>query len=64
MSSVLTEKVSDGFFKLKTYWKKPPKGYYVSYKEFVNLSLGFGISSFLSVMIGMATFDVAKDGAL
>ncbi len=61
MSSVLTEKVSDGFFKLKTYWKKPPKGYYVSYKEFVNLSLGFGISSFLSVMIGMATFDVAKD---
>lgn len=61
MSSVLTEKVSDGFFKLKTYWKKPPKGYYVSYKEFVNLSLGFGISSFLSVMIGMATFDVARD---
>lgn len=57
----MTEKVSDGFFKLKTYWKKPPKGYYVSYKEFVNLSLGFGISSFLSVMIGMATFDVAKD---
>lgn len=61
MSSVLTEKVSDGFFKLKTYWKKPPKGYYVSYKEFVNLSLGFGINSFLSVLIGMATFDVAKD---
>lgn len=61
MSKVLNEKISDGFFKLKTYWKKPPKGYYVSYKEFVNLSLGFGISSFLSVLVGMATFDVTKD---
>ncbi len=61
MSSAFTEKVSDGLFKLKTYWKKPPKGYYVSYKEFVNLSLGFGVVSFLSVMVGMATFDVTKD---
>ncbi|MCX4361794.1 MAG: hypothetical protein OSJ74_00180 [Clostridia bacterium] len=61
MNSAFAEKVSDGLFKLKTYWKKPPKGYYVSYKEFVNLSLGFGVVSFLSVMVGMATFDVTKD---
>ncbi len=58
MSKFLPENVSDGLFKLKTYWKKPHRGYYLSYKEFLNLSLGFGISSFLSVMIGMATFDV------
>lgn len=51
MSKFLLENVSDGLFKLKTYWKKPPRGYYLSYKEFLNLSLGFGISSFLSVMI-------------
>lgn len=46
MSKFLPEKVSDGLFKLKTYWKKPPKGYYVSYKEFLNLYLGFGIAHF------------------
>lgn len=50
-----SEKIGDLFFKLKTYWKKPPKGYYVTYKEFVNLSLGYGGLSFLSVMIQWTT---------
>lgn len=52
------EKISEGLYKLKTYWRKPPKGYEVTYKEFVNYALGFGGLSFLSILIqwtGIAT---------
>ncbi len=51
----LATKISDGLFKLKTYWKKPPKGYYVSFKEFVSLALGYGGISFLSIIIQWTT---------
>ena len=61
MNKKLLNKASDTFFRLASYWNKPPKGYYVSYKEFVNLSLGFGIISFISVMVTMATVDVSRD---
>lgn len=47
--------ISEGLLKLKTYWKTPPKGYQVSYKEFVNLSMGYGGISFLSVLITWTT---------
>jgi len=51
----LKEKVSDIAFKLKSYWNKPPKGYDVSYKEFVNFALGFGGLSFLGVVVQWTT---------
>ncbi len=47
----MLEKIKDGIFKIKSYWNTPPKGYDVSYREFVNLSLGFGGLSFISVLI-------------
>lgn len=46
----MKEKIIDGFYKLKTYWKKPPKGYEVTYKEFVCYAMGFGGLSFLTVL--------------
>lgn len=51
----LVDKLGDALFKLKTYWRKPPKGYYVTYKEFLNFSLGFGGISFLSVIVQWTT---------
>ncbi len=51
----MKEKITPLFLKLKTYWKTPPKGYQVSYKEFVNLSMGYGGISFLSVLITWTT---------
>lgn len=52
------DKIKDALFKLKSYWNKPPKGYDVSYKEFVNLSLGFGALSFLSIIITYTTIAI------
>ncbi len=54
----MKEKIIDGLYKLKTYWKKPPKGYEVTYREFVCYALGFGGTSFLSILCqwtGIAT---------
>lgn len=51
-------KVMDILYRVKTYWRKPPKGYEVTYKEFVYYALGFGGTSFLSVLCtwtGIAT---------
>lgn len=51
----MIDKVMDILYKIKTYWKKPPKGYEVTYKEFVNYALGFGGASFLSVLAQWTT---------
>lgn len=54
----MIDKVMEILYKIKTYWKKPPKGYEVTYREFVNYALGFGGASFLSVLCtwtGIAT---------
>ncbi len=51
----MIDKVMDILYKIKTYWKKPPKGYEVTYKEFVNYALGFGGTSFLSVLAQWTT---------
>lgn len=54
----MVDKVMDILYKIKTYWRKPPKGYEVTYKEFVNYALGFGGASFLAVLCtwtGIAT---------
>lgn len=55
----MVEKLRNGYFKLKAYWRKPPKGYQVSYKEFVNISLGYGGISFLSVIVQWTSLAVS-----
>ena len=54
----LGEKISGGIKTLKSHWKTPPDGYYVSYKEFLNLALGSGSLSFLSVIIQWTTIAI------
>lgn len=46
----MAEKLRTLLYKLKTYWSKPPQGYDVTYKEFLNFALGFGGISFLGVL--------------
>lgn len=48
---LLLEKLNDGLYKFKSYWKKPPKGYEVSYKEIMNLAIGNGGLSFISFLV-------------
>ena len=47
----MLKKIQDGLYKFMSYWNKPPKGYDVSYKEFVNFALGSGALSFMGVLI-------------
>lgn len=56
-SSVI-QKGKEAFLKLKTYWKTPPEGYFVNYHEFLNLALGSGSLSFLSVIISWTTIAI------
>lgn len=46
----MKEKILEGLYKVKACWNKPPKGYEVTYKEFVSYALGFGGLSFLSIL--------------
>lgn len=50
MKNSLIEKITDNVFKFKSYWKKPPKGYQVSYKEFATFALGAGGQSFIGIL--------------
>lgn len=54
----LKQKISNGIKTLKSHWKTPPEGYYVSYKEFLNLALGNGSLSFLSVIISWTAIAI------
>lgn len=54
----LGAKINDSVSKLKTYWHTPPQGYYVNYKEFLNLALGAGSISFSSVLISWTTIAI------
>lgn len=51
----MIEKMRQVYFKLKTYWRKPPSGYMVSYKEFVSFALGAGGLSFISILVQWTT---------
>ncbi|MCI5795605.1 MAG: MFS transporter [Ruminococcus sp.] len=55
---VLGTKIKTGAATLKKHWKTPPDGYYVNYKEFLNLALGSGSLSFLSVAISWTTIAI------
>lgn len=54
----LGTKIITGVATLKKYWKTPPDGYYVNYKEFLNMALGSGSVSFLSVIISWTTIAI------
>ncbi len=45
----MKEKIIGGYYKLKEYWKHPPKGYQVSYKEIACFTAGIGGTSFMGV---------------
>lgn len=54
----LGTKIKTGVATLKKHWKTPPDGYYVNYKEFLNMALGSGSLSFLSVIISWTTIAI------
>lgn len=54
----LKQKAKAGISTLKKHWKTPPDGYYVNYKEFLNMALGSGSISFLSVIISWTTIAI------
>lgn len=54
----LGTKIKVGVATLKKHWKTPPDGYYVNYKEFLNMALGSGSISFLSVIISWTTIAI------
>lgn len=56
--SNLKQKLTDGIATLKKHWKTPPDGYYVNYREFLNMALGSGSISFLSVLISWTTIAI------
>lgn len=45
----MKEKIVDGYYKLKEYWRRPPQGYQVSYKEIAAFTTGIGGTSFQNV---------------
>lgn len=55
----LASKAKTGLSNVKKHWKSPPDGYFVSYKEFLNLALGSGALSFMSVLISWTTISMS-----
>lgn len=54
----LGAKIKTVILTLRKHWKTPPDGYYVNYKEFLNMALGSGSVSFLSVIISWTTIAI------
>ncbi|MGN0527777.1 MAG: MFS transporter [Eubacterium sp.] len=54
----LGSKIKTGVATLKKHWKTPPDGYYVNYKEFLNMALGSGSVSWLSVIVSWTTIAI------
>lgn len=54
----LGTKIKIGVATLKKHWKTPLDGYYVNYKEFLNMALGCGSVSFMSVIISWTTIAI------
>ena len=50
MAKVNSAKIKNGINHFKTYWKKPPEGKYVSFKEYVDITIGIG-ANYSSAMI-------------
>ena len=39
-TDAIFQKAKEGLIRLKLHWKTPPDGYFVNYREFLNLALG------------------------
>ena len=50
MAKIDSAKIKNGINHFKTYWKKPPEGKYVSFKEYVDTTIGIG-ANYSSAMI-------------
>lgn len=50
MSKVNTAKIKNGLNNFKTHWKTPPEGKYVSFREYLDITIGIG-SNYSSAMI-------------
>lgn len=57
-TDAIFQKAREGLNRLKLHWKTPPDGYFVNYREFLNLALGSGSLSFLSVIISWTTIAI------
>ena len=57
-TDAIFQKAREGLNRLKLHWKTPPEGYFVNYREFLNLALGSGSLSFLSVIISWTTIAI------
>lgn len=57
-TDAIFQKAKEGLIRLKLHWKTPPDGYFVNYREFLNLALGSGSLSFLSVIISWTTIAI------
>lgn len=51
-------KIKSGLQTLKKHWKTPPDGYYVSYKELLNHSLGQGALSFAAILMSCTLVSI------
>lgn len=56
----MINKVKDLFLKAKSYWKKPPEGRYMSYREIVSLSVGGIGVRFIVTSITQMTISVGN----
>ncbi len=45
----MKEKLIGGYYKLKEYWRRPPQGYQVSYKEIAAFTAGVASTSFMNI---------------
>lgn len=58
MSKRSKRSIKDRLLSLKAHWSTPPEGYFVNYREFLNMALGSGSLSFLSVIISWTTIAI------
>lgn len=54
----LMNTVKGALAKLKSNWKTPPEGYYVTYREFLSYALGNGSTSFIGVLTSWAAITI------
>lgn len=50
MAKINTEKIKDGISYFKAHWKNPPEGKYVSFREYIDITIGIG-ANYSSAMI-------------
>ena len=59
----LKQKATEGISKVKTYWKTPPKGRYMTFKEIAAYS-GGGIGAYMIITLGTACLLAANNTLL